>query len=108
MTWTLGEYWKSYFVPGSNKASFQSGSMYISCSVRTIKRKNMNQVYEVKYCFPSSSKMRTESLCQIKKGYGPGECNTTPWPTCFLQLVVWEEPAPHQKLSGMCPLSHGW
>lgn len=56
MTWRLGEYWKSYSMPESNKAPFQTDNMCISCPVRTIKRKNMNQGYEVKYCSPSSSK----------------------------------------------------
>lgn len=96
MTWTLREYWKSYFMSGSNKTSFQSGSMRISYPVRTVKTKNVNQGYEVKYCFPSSSNIQTKS-CQIKRGHGPGECSPMCWPTCFLQ--VWEDPTLHQKLS---------
>lgn len=67
MTQRLGKYWKVNFMSGSNKAFLQSGNINFSCPVRAIKRKDMNQGYKVKYCFPSSSKMQTDSLCQMKK-----------------------------------------
>lgn len=92
---------------GSNKASFKSGNINFSCLVRAIKWKDMNQGYEVKCCFPSSSEKQTESLCQKKKAHGPGKCNTIPLPTCFLQFVVRNHSAPYQKLSGTLPVVVG-
>lgn len=104
MTQRIGKYWKVNFMSGSNKAFLQSGNINFSCPVRAIKRKDMNQGYKVKYCFPSSSKMQTDSLCQMKKSYGPGKCNVTPLPTCFLQFVVRNHSAPYQKLSSALPV----
>ena len=99
MNQRVGKYWKATFMSGSNKAFFQPSNINFSCPVRAIKRKDMSQGYKVKYSFPSSSKMQTESLHQLEKGHGPGKCNATPLPTCFLQFVVRNHSAPYQKLS---------
>ena len=42
--------------------------------------------------------MQTESLCQMKKGCGPGKCNATPLPTSFLQSAVRNHFGPYEKL----------
>lgn len=99
MNQRIGKYWKATFMSGSNKAFFQPSNINSSCPVRAIKRKDMSQGYKVKYSFPSSSKMQTESLRQLEKGHGPGKCNATPLPTCSLQFVVRNHSAPYQKLS---------
>lgn len=88
MNQRVGKYWKATFMSGSNKTCFQPSNINFSCPVRAIKRKDMSQGYKVKYSFPSSSKMQTKSLRQLEKGHGPGKCNATPLPTCFLQFVV--------------------
>lgn len=98
MAQRLEKYWKTNYMSGWNKASFQSGKLNFNFPVRAIKRKAINEGYEVKHCFPSSSKMQTESLCQMKKGHGPGKCNATPLPTNSLQFVVRNHFASYQKL----------
>ena len=90
MNQRVGKYWKATFMSGSNKAFFQSSNIHFSCPVRAIKRKDMSQGYKVKYSFPSSPKMQTESLCQLEKGRGPGKRNTTPLPT-YASSNLWRE-----------------
>lgn len=99
MTLRLRKHWKANFMSGSHKTPFQSSNINFICPVTASKRNDMNQHYEVKYCFPSPLKMQIESLCQMKKGHGPGKCNTIPLSTCFLQFVVSNHSAPSQKLS---------
>lgn len=95
----LEKHSKANFISGPNKASFPSGTVYFSCPVRAIKRKDVSQGYKVKHCFPSFTKMQTEPLGQTRKGHGPGKCNATPLPTSFLQFVVRKHSVPYQKLS---------
>jgi hypothetical protein len=102
-----GKYWKVNIVSESHKASFQSGNIKFRCPVRAIKRKQMNWAYKLKYCFPSCSKMQTESLPQMRKGHGPGKCNATPLPAWFLHFVVRKHSAPYHKLNVLLPVVTG-
>lgn len=65
MAWKLGKYWKANFVSGSNKASFQSGNINFSCPVRSIRGKDMNQGYEVKYCLLSCIACHHTKKCKM-------------------------------------------
>lgn len=105
MTQRLKKYWKADFMPGSNKTFLQSGNVNFSCPVRAIKRKDMNQGCEVKYCFPLSSKRQTESLGQMKKRPWSRKAQCYTLPTCFLQFVVRNRS--YQKFSGALPVVAG-